>query len=126
MSAGIMAADDGLISFRARADNLFIWTLGAHLLLCLVVAGVTDSWGSALSVGVPAFLVPFLLSRTAQGALVTRIAVGCAFMIFCALLIQQTRGTIEAHFGIFVLLAFLVLYCDWRPLVAAAGLTLFF
>jgi hypothetical protein len=28
----------------------------------------------------------------------------------------------RAHFGIFVLLAFLVLYCDWRPLVAAAAL----
>ncbi len=117
-----MATEDGLSSFRARADTIFIWTLGAHLLLCLVVAGMTDSWGPALSVGVPAFLVPFLLSRSARGALVTRIAVGCAFMIFCALLIQQTRGTIEAHFGIFVLLAFLVLYCDWRPLLAAAAL----
>lgn len=122
MSTATIATDDGLSSFRARADSLFIWTLGAHLLLCLVVAGLTDSWGPALSVGVPAFLVPFVLSRGARGALVTRIAVGCAFMIFCALLIQQTRGTIEAHFGIFVLLAFLVLYCDWRPLVTAAGL----
>jgi methyl-accepting chemotaxis protein len=66
--------------------------------------------------------VPLLISRSAGGQLVTRIAVACAAMIFAALLIHQTRGVIESHFGIFVLLAFLVLYCDWRPLVAAAAL----
>jgi len=113
---------DGLTAFRARADGLLVGTLGFHLLLCLIAAALTDTWGEAISVGVPAFLVPLYLSRTAKGALVTRLAVACAFMIFCALLIQQTKGTIEAHFGIFVLLAFLVLYCDWRPLVAAAAL----
>ena len=106
---------DGLSAFQARADNLLIGTLGAHLVLCLVAAALTDSW-------VPAFLVPLLISRSAAGQLVTRIAVACAAMIFAALLIHQTRGVIEAHFGIFVLLAFLVLYCDWRPLVAAAAL----
>ncbi|MDD3354465.1 methyl-accepting chemotaxis protein [Zoogloea sp.] len=113
---------DGLTAFRAKADRLFIATLAGHLLLCLIIAGITDRWAAALTVGVPAFLVPLMLSRTAQGALVTRIAVACAFMVFSALLIHQTQGTIEAHFGIFVLLAFLVLYCDWRPLLAAAAL----
>lgn len=43
-------------------------------------------------------------------------------MVFSALLIQQTHGTIEAHFGIFALLAFILLYCDWRPSIAAATL----
>ena len=113
---------DGITGFRARADRFLIGALGAHLLLCLVVAAMTDTWQPALSVGLPAFAVPLLVSRSAPGGLVTRIAVACGFMIFSALLIQQTHGTIEAHFGIFALLAFLVLYCDWRPLVAAAGL----
>ena len=113
---------DALTQFRARADRLLVGTLGFHLLVCLIVAAVTDTWGAAILVGTPAFLVPLFLSRSSPGALVTRLAVGCAFMIFCALIIQQTQGAIEAHFGIFVLLAFLVLYCDWRPLVAAAGL----
>ncbi len=36
---------DGLSAFRARADNLLIGTLGVHLVLCLVVAALTDSWG---------------------------------------------------------------------------------
>lgn len=113
---------DNLAAFRARADTILVGTLAFHLVVCLVTAAVTDTWGAALLVGVPAFVIPWALSRSVQGALVTRIAVACAFMIFSALLIQQTQGTIEAHFGIFVLLAFLVLYCDWRPLVAGAVL----
>ena len=117
-----LTSEDSLATFRQRADRLFIATLAVHLLVCLVVAAVTDTWGIALMVGIPAVVVPWLLSGISAGALVTRIAVACAFMIFSALLIQQTHGTIEAHFGIFVLLAFLVLYCDWRPLIVAAGL----
>jgi hypothetical protein len=43
-------------------------------------------------------------------------------MVFSALTIQQSQGMIESHFGIFTLLAFLLYYRDWRPIVAAAGL----
>ena len=43
-------------------------------------------------------------------------------MVFSALSIQQTQGMVETHFGIFTLLAFLLYYRDWRPIVAAAGL----
>ncbi|MGE5492493.1 MAG: methyl-accepting chemotaxis protein, partial [Actinomycetota bacterium] len=122
MDTRLASVGGSLATFRSRADNLLVGTLGFHLLVCLITAAVTDTWGAALTIGVPAFAVPFILSRSAKGALVTRLAVACAAMIFCGLLIQQTKGTIEAHFGIFALLAFLVLYCDWRPLIAAAGL----
>jgi methyl-accepting chemotaxis protein len=37
-------------------------------------------------------------------------------------MIQQSEGMPETHFGIFTLLAFLLYYRDWRPVVAAAGL----
>ena len=75
---------DGLSAFRARADNLLIGTLGVHFMVCLVAAALTDSWVPALGVGLPAFLVPLLISRSAAGQLVTRIAVACAAMIFAA------------------------------------------
>jgi methyl-accepting chemotaxis protein len=58
---------------------------------------------------------------TASGTLITRFAVGIALMLFCALNVQQTHGQIELHFGIFVLLAFLVCYQDWRVIIAAAA-----
>lgn len=107
---------------RIRADRLMTGTLLAILLVSLLVAAFTDSWRVSLLVGVPALLVPVFIYRAAPGSLASRMAVASAFMVFSALLIQQTRGMIEAHFGIFVLLAFLLFYRDWRPLIAAAAL----
>src|SRR5690349_1660192 len=39
-----------------------------------------------------------------------------------ALHIQLGRGTLEFHFGVFVLLGLLLVYRDWRPIGLAAGL----
>jgi methyl-accepting chemotaxis protein len=55
------------------------------------------------------------------GTLVTRCAIAAALMVFASLHIDQSHGMIEAHFTIFVLLAFLLFYRDWVPLVVAAG-----
>ncbi|GIX39195.1 MAG: hypothetical protein KatS3mg128_0244 [Silanimonas sp.] len=46
---------------------------------------------------------------------------GAAFMVLSAGLIQVAGGMIEMHFSIFVLLAFLLIYRDWRPIVLAAA-----
>src|SRR5690606_31336906 len=67
-------------------------------------------------------IVPTLIHYLSPGSVFSRIAFACALMIFSALTIQQTRGATEAHFGIFVLLAFLLYYRDWRPILAAASL----
>jgi methyl-accepting chemotaxis protein len=110
-----------LAAYREGADRIMIGTLAVHLLVCLAVAGANGSWLAALAVGLPALVVPGLIARAAPGSLVSRIAVAVAFMVFSALLIQQTRGMIEAHFGIFALLAFLLYYRDWRPIIVAAA-----
>jgi methyl-accepting chemotaxis protein len=106
---------------RMAADQVMLGTLVFLLLVSLGVAAYTVTWGVTLAVGLPALIVPFALFRMAPGSLVSRIAFACAFMIFSALTIQQTRGLIEAHFGIFALLAFLLFYRDWRPIVVAAA-----
>lgn len=113
---------NALRAFRARADGLMLWVLGIHLVVCLGLGLFNGSWGAGLLLGVPALVVPQLLVRMDAGGLAARLAVAGAFMVFAALLIHQAQGMIEAHFGIFVLLAFLVLYCDWKPPVFAAGL----
>jgi methyl-accepting chemotaxis protein len=53
--------------------------------------------------------------------LVTRCTIAAALMIFTGLHIHQVHGMIEMHFGFFVLLAFLLFYRDWVPLVVAVG-----
>jgi methyl-accepting chemotaxis protein len=98
------------------------------LLAVLVVCGVAavalgrHYGGFALALGGAGAIVavPALLVWRHPGALATRLAMGVAFMAMTALQIQVAGGTAEMHFGVFVSLAFLLAYRDWRPIVAAA------
>ena len=61
------------------------------------------------------------LAKVKPGTLTTRLGMGVAFMMYSAFLIHQAHGATETHFGIFTLLAFLLYYRDWRPVVLAAA-----
>ncbi|CAM5425994.1 methyl-accepting chemotaxis protein [Thauera mechernichensis] len=115
-------SNDVLRPFRASADRLMLAFLGAHLLITLGIAAHTGTWLLAIAVGLPAVLAPAALVVTGPGSLLARSAIAAAFMVFSALTIQQFGGVIEAHFSIFVLLAFLLYYRDWRPILLAAAL----
>ncbi len=107
---------------RAAADRIMLGMMVFLTLICLGVGFFTKTLSLALAVAVPAWLVPMAIYRAAPGSLASRMAIACALMIYSALTIQQTQGMTETHFGIFTLLAFLLYYRDWRPIVAAAGL----
>ncbi len=106
--------------FKA-ADRLLLWVLTALLLVSFALAPWQHTWPEALIIGLPAWLVCTWLVWAYGGALVTRCAIAAALMVFAALQIHQAHGMIEVHFSIFVLLAFLLFYRDWIPLVVAAG-----
>jgi methyl-accepting chemotaxis protein len=98
--------------------------LAACAMLLVVACGIGAVYGgllAALLVGVPALAVPAALYMAAPGSLAVRLAAGAALMIFAALMIQLGQGLVEMHFTVFVLLAFLLAYCDWRPVVFAAA-----
>jgi hypothetical protein len=103
------------------ADRLLFIAMTAVLLVSFALAPWYHTWAEALTIGVPAWLVSAWLVFAFGGALVTRCAIGAALMIFSSLLIHQSHGMIEAHFTIFVLLAFLLYYRSWVPLVVAAS-----
>lgn len=113
--------EQALRSYMLEADRVMLVTLVFLVLVSLGVAIATGGWLAVLVVGIPAFLVPALLVRIAPATVASRSAIAAAFMIFTALLIHQGKGMIELHFGIFVLLAFLLYYRDWRPIVVGAG-----
>ncbi len=92
---------------------------GAHLLLCLGIGLATSTLMMALVVGLPAVLIPAWLAHRDPASLPSRLAMATGFMIFTALVIQQTGGDMEAHFSFFVLMSVLVVYCDWRPIAFA-------
>jgi len=57
----------------------------------------------------------------AKGTLSSRLVLAFVQMSFVALHIDLARGMTELHFGVFVTLALLLVYLDWRPIVFAAA-----
>ena len=104
-----------------NGDRLFLGVLALLLALSFCLAPWYDTWQEALVIGLPAFAVPVWFVLTAPGARITRCTIAIALMVFTALHIHQSHGVIEAHFGVFVLLAFLLVYRDWLPLLVAAS-----
>jgi methyl-accepting chemotaxis protein len=105
-----------------QGDRIMVGVIWLLLVMSLSLAGWYDTWPEALMIGLPSAIVPSVLLALAPGTLVSRLSNAAAFMIFSALMIHQAHGMIEMHFGIFVLLAFLLFYRDWIPVVAAAAI----
>jgi methyl-accepting chemotaxis protein len=105
----------------AMANRFFIAVLGGLLLFSICLGSWHGTWIPVLLLGVPTAVLPILFIWKAPGALLTRMMVAAATMIFCGLNIDQSHGLDELHFGIFVLLALLVIYQDWRVIVGAAA-----
>lgn len=110
-----------LEAVREKANKLMLGVGWFCLLVSFGLANWYDTWLEALFIGVPAAAVPTLIAVLLRGSMLTRIAVGASYMIFSALMIHQAHGMIEAHFSVFVLLAFLLYFRDWRPVVAGAA-----
>ncbi len=70
--------------------------------------------GVLLAVGVGTY-------ASARGTLASRLILTFVQASFVALHIQLARGMIEFHFGVFVTLALLLVYLDWRPIVFGAA-----
>ncbi|MBL8267209.1 MAG: hypothetical protein JNL55_12540, partial [Steroidobacter sp.] len=108
-------------AIHARADRLMVGVLAGLLVFTFALAPQYDTWHWAFLIGLPAALIPGAFAFIYPGSLLTRLSVAASLMVFCALNIHQAFGLTELHFGIFVLLAFLLCYRDWRPIVMAAG-----
>jgi methyl-accepting chemotaxis protein len=120
-----MLADAGeeraLFAIRARGDMMMTKVCWLLWVASICFAFLYGEWIAALAVGTPLALGATLMCWQWRGQLITRIAIAMIFMGFSGLLIHEAHGTIEAHFSVFVLLAFLLYYRDWRPVCAAAG-----
>lgn len=105
---------------RVAADRMLGLVLLAHFPISLLLATLHGAWTTAFAFGLPISLGAFWLSRSAAGSALTRIAIGVGFMAYSGVFIHQAHGMIEAHFHVFASLAFLLVYRDWRVIVAAA------
>ena len=110
-------SSQALISDRVMAAALALGAIASIAIaqefgqmgLALACAGLI----SAIGLGV------WMLS---PGTLLSRMTFAFALTAMVALHIDLGRGTIEFHFGVFVVLGLLLMYSDWRPILLAAGL----
>ncbi len=109
-------------SFYRRADRLMLGVLAGMTLYAFALASWFQSWAPALIIGGGTLLALGALYFLIGGTRGYRALMAAAFMVLSALHIQQSHGMVEMHFSIFVLLAFLLYYRDWLPIVCAAGL----
>src|SRR5262245_16982017 len=75
---------------------------------------------AAIFMGAGLTVFPVLLALYRPGHALTRYVMAVSQMLWSALLIHLTGGRIETHFHVFVSLAFLAFYKDWRVLVPAS------
>ena len=104
------------------ADSLILAAIICSGLIALVIGAAYGQWLTALlgagaltALGIAAVL-------SARGSLASSLVLSCALMGMTALHIQLGRGTLEFHFGVFATLALVLVYRDWRPVLAAAVL----
>jgi methyl-accepting chemotaxis protein len=101
----IMLAAVALAALAAAALGYFHYEFTLGLIGALVLSGL----------GAAAYLV-------ARGTLASRLLLTFSLAALVALHIQLAHGELEYHFGVFVTLALLLVYLDWRPIVFAAAL----
>ncbi len=107
---------------RCHADRIMSWVAWGLMGLALAIAPIYHTWREALVGGFALAASLQLLTLARPGSRLTRAWTAFVFMAFSALLIDQMHGMIEMHFSIFVLLAFLLFYSDWLPLVVGAAM----
>ena len=103
------------------ADLLLFGTLVASSLAALAIGQSYGNLGRAAGVSALLLAIAGFGVATARGTLMSRLLVAMTLCASVALHIDLGRGTLEFHFGVFVVLALVLVYRDWRPIVAAAG-----
>ncbi|HTI16678.1 MAG TPA: methyl-accepting chemotaxis protein [Trinickia sp.] len=114
------STDSLLLSIYIKADRLMLAIVWALFVVACLLAARYYAWPAVFTIGLPTTLIASALVLWRPGSLATRLFLAASLMIFAALHIHEERGLVELHFGIFVFMAFLLAYRDWRPIVCAA------
>ena len=104
-----------------QADRVMRGVLWAMFLYALILGFWFDNAGQALVIGGLTCVTLTVLGQLIPGQRLLRGLMGAAFMVMAALQINLAHGVVEFHFGIFVLLAVLLFYRDWLPILTAAA-----
>jgi methyl-accepting chemotaxis protein len=98
-------------TYLAKCNRNFCWFLAAHLpVAALVASWFGTSVGGAVLISIAIVAGPALMILTGFSGRLTAHAMAVAAMSFSGLLIHASKGLIEFHFHIFVMIALLIIY----------------
>jgi len=103
-------------------DRILLVAVGLSALTSIVLG--MQFVDSGLAFGITAVLLMLAAGGygMARGSGASRYVLTFVLVGFVALHIQLARGMIEFHFGVFVVLAFLLVYLDWKVIVFGAAM----
>ena len=99
--------------------KIFRVVIVVQLIIAVAIGLFTGELLAAFIFGIPIAAVPLMLSFQDPYSSLSRHAMAIGVQLLTALHIHQSFGLIEVHFEIFVLLAFLSCFRDWK--VVATG-----
>ena len=102
-------------------NKIFRNILIVQFVAAIVIGFITSQLTVAVILGVPIVALPLILSVTQPGRFITQVCQAVGTQLMTALHIHLSFGLIEMHFEIFVLLAFLAYFRDWRVIAAATA-----
>ncbi len=103
-------------------DRVMLAAIALSAIAAVVLGVQFVDTGLAVGVSLVLLLVAGLVYAAAKGTMASRLVLAFVQVSLVALHIQLARGMIELHFGVFVTLALLLVYLDWRPIVFGAAL----
>ena len=111
------------ISPRALlGDKVLLASIGIAALASIALGVQFVDSGLAIGATVALLLLAGAVFSAARGTTISRYLLTFVLVSFVALHIQLARGMIELHFGVFVVLAILLVYLDWKLIVFGAAL----
>ena len=103
-------------------DRVLLVAVGLSALASVALGMQFVDSGLALGMTAALLLVAGIGYTLARGTVASRYVLTFVLVGFVALHIQLARGMIEFHFGVFVVLAFLLVYLDWKVIVFGAAM----
>jgi methyl-accepting chemotaxis protein len=112
----------GSAAMAHLGDKILLVAIALSALTSVVLGFQFVDSGLAIGLTLALLVLAALAYMLAKGSMASRLVLCFVQVSLVALHIQLAHGMLEFHFGVFVTLAFLLVYRDWRIIVFSAAL----
>ncbi len=121
MNPSSSSTPTGLSAQALLGDRVMLSAIGLSAVAAIILGFNFVESGLAWGASLVLVLLAAGVYVTSKGTLMSSLALAFIQSCFVALHIDLARGMTEFHFGVFVTLALLLVYQDWRPIVLSAA-----